>query len=231
MNTHAHIHTQINTQKILNFVFYFWGTVWERECKDRLLPGHSFGGTSLWSQPVLWQCGKSEPLAFHPCQRHLPLLGVPLTSVFSITDITMLPSWLQHFHPVTAVDCVALCPQKRGCLLGMGGRGGRVRKSEGSTTDTAPKKVGEAVDCHQHNGSVKAVSPRHCAATSAQCNCCLNCRAGQSQWQCLLHCYWGATWSERSPTSTAQLLPVDDLFWADLKIQLHLPLEPQSKWF
>ena len=90
---HTHTHTKIITQKILNFVFYFWGTVWERECKDWLLPGHSSGGTSFWSQPVLWQCGKSEPLAFHPGQRHLPSLGVPLTSVFSITDITMVAAF------------------------------------------------------------------------------------------------------------------------------------------
>ena len=32
----------------------------------------------------------------------------------------------------------------------------------------------------QNNGSVKAVSPRHCAATNAPRNCCFNCRAGQS---------------------------------------------------
>ena len=36
------------------------------------------------------------------------------------------------------------------------------------------------MDRRQNNGSVKAVSPRHCAATSALCNCCFNCRAGQS---------------------------------------------------
>ena len=35
-------------------------------------------------------------------------------------------------------------------------------------------------DHHQNNGSVKAMSPRHCAATSALHNCCFNCSAGQS---------------------------------------------------
>ena len=39
-----------------------------------------------------------------------------------------------------------------------------------------PKKT---VDRRQNNGSVKAVSPRHCAATSALRKCCFNCRAGQ----------------------------------------------------
>ena len=42
------------------------------------------------------------------------------------------------------------------------------------------KKTGETVDRRQNNGSVKAVSPRHCAATSALRSCCFNCRAGQS---------------------------------------------------
>ena len=42
-----------------------------------------------------------------------------------------------------------------------------------------PKKTGETVDRRQNNGSVKAVSPRHCPTTSAPRNCCFNCRAGQ----------------------------------------------------
>ena len=56
-------------------------------------------------------------------------------------------------------------------------RGG---KSEGLTVDTAQKKTRETVDCCQNNGSVKAVSPRHCPATSALHNCCFNCSVGQS---------------------------------------------------
>ena len=35
-------------------------------------------------------------------------------------------------------------------------------------------------DRRQNNGSVKAVSPRHSAATSALRNCCFSCSAGQS---------------------------------------------------
>ena len=38
-------------------------------------------------------------------------------------------------------------------------------------------KTEEAVDRRQNNGSVKAVSPRHFAATSVLCNCCFNCCA------------------------------------------------------
>ena len=52
---------------------------------------------------------------------------------------------------------------------------------DGTTADTCPKKTGETVDRPQNNGNVKAVSPRHCPATSALRNCCFNCRAyGQS---------------------------------------------------
>ena len=42
------------------------------------------------------------------------------------------------------------------------------------------KKTGETVDRRQNNGSVKAVSPRHCPATCALRNCCFSCCAGQS---------------------------------------------------
>ena len=42
------------------------------------------------------------------------------------------------------------------------------------------RKTEEALDRRQNNGSVKAVSPRHCSATSVLRYCCFNCRAGQS---------------------------------------------------
>ena len=64
---------------------------------------------------------------------------------------------------------------------GGGGGGGRARESEGSTVDTARKNPERAVDRRQYNGSVKAVSPPHCAATSALRSCCFNCRAETSE--------------------------------------------------
>ena len=77
-------------------------------------------------------------------------------------------------------DHVALRPQKRGGLLGTGtgggGWGGRGRESKGSTADTVLKRP----ERPWTNRSVKAVSPRHCPATSALRSCCFNCRAGQS---------------------------------------------------
>ena len=117
----------------------------------------------------------------------------------------------------------ALRPQKRDDLLGTGGRG---RKSEGSTADTARKRPERPwTAARTMEVLIKAVSPRHCPSTCALRNCCFNCRAwAESQGQCPLHCCWGTTRSERSPTFAAQLrLPVHDLFWANLKVQLHLP--------
>ena len=42
------------------------------------------------------------------------------------------------------------------------------------------RKTEESVDRRQNDGSVRAVSPRHCAATSVVRNGCFNCCAGQS---------------------------------------------------
>ena len=61
-----------------------------------------------------------------------------------------------------------------------GDRVGRGRESEKLDSGNRPKKTGETVDSRQNNGSVKEVSPRHCPATCALCNCSFNCCAGQS---------------------------------------------------
>ena len=45
---------------------------------------------------------------------------------------------------------------------------GRGRESERLDRGNRPKKTGETVDRRQNNGSVKAVSPRHCPATCAR---------------------------------------------------------------
>ena len=140
-------------------------------------------------------------------------------SSWTLTDVPLVEDQ-DHF---------ALRPQKRGCLLrtGTGGGGGGLGKRAREwrlDRGYRPKKTGETVVRRKNNGSVKAVSPRHCAATSAPRSCCINCRAGQSQGQCPLHCCWRTTRSERRPTFAAQLhLPAHDLFWANLRVQLHLP--------
>ena len=71
---------------------------------------------------------------------------------------------------------VALCPRKRDGLLGTG--------TEWDGDDRVkvrprkpPEKDRRPWTCRQNNGSVKAMSPRHCPATSALRNCCFNCYA------------------------------------------------------
>ena len=61
-----------------------------------------------------------------------------------------------------------------------GDRVGRGRGSKRLDRGNRPKKTGETVDRRQNNGSVKAVSPRHCPATCALRNCSFNCCAGQN---------------------------------------------------
>ena len=84
------------------------------------------------------------------------------------------------------------------------------------------------MDHHQNYGSVKAVkalSPRHCVAASALRNCCFNCRAGQSHKDSVC-CTAVEEQLEAKEVQlfTAQLhLPAHDLFWANLRVQLHLP--------
>ena len=64
---------------------------------------------------------------------------------------------------------VALRPRRRDDLLGTGTEweGDRVL----ARPRKPPEKTGETVDRRQNNGSVKAVSPRHCPATCALRNC------------------------------------------------------------
>ena len=74
---------------------------------------------------------------------------------------------------------VALRPRRRDGLLGTG------TEWEGDDRVKArprkpPEKDRRDCDRRQNNGSVKAVSPRHCPATCALRNCCFNCCAGQS---------------------------------------------------
>ena len=97
------------------------------------------------------------------------------------------------------------------------GQGGKGTKEWRLDRGYRPKKTGETVDRRQNDGSIKAVSPRHCPATCALRNCCFNCRTwAESQRQCPLHCCWRTTRSERNPTFAAQLhLPAHDLFWAE----------------
>ena len=105
---------------------------------------------------------------------------------------------------------------------------GRGRESERLDRGNRPKKSGETVDRRQNNGSVKAVSLRHCPATCAPRNCSFNCCAGQNH-RDNARCtavdeQLGQLEAKDTHTCSAQLhLPTHDLFWAKLRVQLHLP--------
>ena len=111
-----------------------------------------------------------------------------------------------------------------------GNRVGRGRESERLDRGNRPKKTGETVDCRQNNGSVKAVSPRHCPATCALCNCCFNCCAGQclSLRQCLLHRCWRTTWTTRSKKTSNLLSPAPPPYSWSLLGKVEGPAPPPS---
>ena len=109
-------------------------------------------------------------------------------------------------------------------LIRDGDRGGGGRKCEGSTMDTARKRperpwtAARTMEVLRRCPLAIAQGLVHCAIAVSTAV------LGQSQGQCPLHCCWATTRSERSPTFAAQLhLPTHDLFWANLKVQLHFP--------
>ena len=80
------------------------------------------------------------------------------------------------------------------------------------------------MDRRQNNGSIKAVSPRHCPATFPLRNCCFNCRAGQSH-KDIVRCTAAveeqpeAKEVQLSQPSSTSLLMIS----SGLRVQLHLP--------
>ena len=100
--------------------------------------------------------------------------------------LTQTPSAFPAIAGVNDSQCgfvwfsVALRPQRRVGPIRDGDRVGRGRENERLDRGNRPKKTGETVDRCQNNGSVKAVSPRHCPATCALRNCSFNCCAGQN---------------------------------------------------
>ena len=120
------------------------------------------------------------------------------------------------------MDHFALRPQKW-WFIREGGGGG----NEGLTADTAwkwperPWTTARTMEVLRRCPLAIAQLPVHCTIAVSTA------ALGQSQRQCLLHCCWGTTRSKRSSTFAAQLhLPTQDLFWANLKVQLHLlPLD------
>ena len=85
-------------------------------------------------------------------------------------------------------------------------------------------KTKDAVDCHQNNKNVKAVSTHHCTAGNVLCNCYLNCCAEQSHKDNVHSSAVEKQLMQKKSNFLAQLhLPTLDLFWANVRVQHHLP--------
>ena len=102
----------------------------------------------------------------------------------------------------------------------MGG-GGAERVKTRLQAPTRKTKV--AVDRRQNNKSVKAVSPRHCAATSVLRNCCLNCCAEQSHKDNVRSPAVEKQLRQKKSNFQAQLHLLLSSVWANLRVQHHLP--------
>ena len=102
-------------------------------------------------------------------------------ALFSTLEQTLvsLDAWDSKWVTTFFGIYVALRPRRRDDLLGTGTEWER---GQGDWLDRGnrPKKTGETVDRRQNNGSVKAVSPRHCPATCALPNCFSTAVPGQS---------------------------------------------------
>ena len=101
------------------------------------------------------------------------------TEVPLLISLTARPNRLTKKHGISLLSCCLTSTEARWPIRD-GDRVGRGRETERLDRGNRPKKTGETVDRRQNNGSVKAVSPRHCPATCAPCNCSFNCCAGQS---------------------------------------------------
>ena len=105
--------------------------------------------------------------------------------------------------------------------------GGRERKNEGSTADTARKRP-ERPWTTVRTMEVLRQCPLAIAQRLVHCPVAVSSAVlawAESQRQCPLHCCWGITWSKRSPTFAAQLhLPANGLFWVEG------PAPPPSSW-
>ena len=107
-----------------------------------------------------------------------------------------------------------------------GDRVGRGRQSEGSTAETVRKRPERPWTAARTMEVLSVPSPLPSDLCTAQLLFQLLCWT-ESLRQCPLHCCWRTTWTTRSkrcPTCSAQLhLPTHDLFWENLRVQLHLP--------
>ena len=134
-----------------------------------------------------------------------------------------------HQHPGTGPrdNHVALRPQKRGCLLGTGtggGGGGRGRKSEGSTADTARKRPERpwtaARTMEVFRRCPLAIAQRLVHRQIAVSNAVLG-RVTKTMSVALL--LRNDPKRKKSNFRSPAPLSAHDLFWANLRVQHHLP--------
>ena len=129
---------------------------------------------------LLYTATRSPSLHHPPFTLHSNLfIKLTLPSIYFTWQLVHQVDIAFHLLYTATQVHFALRPQKRDGLLGTG-TGGEEEEQWRLDRGYRLKKTGETVDHRQNNGSVKAVSPRHCAATSALRNCCFYCRAGQS---------------------------------------------------
>ena len=171
----------------------------------------------------------------------------PMKIHFSVDDMSVLLQGWVNSLPFSSVTfgssrpwtCCFTSTEARLLIRDGDGVGGERTKEWRLDRGYCPQKTGETLDRHKNNGSVKAVSPCHCSATSALRSCCFNCRAGQSHKDNVcctaVEKQPGAKEVQLSQPSSTSLfmissgprvqlhLPAHDLFWANLKVQLHLP--------
>ena len=103
-----------------------------------------------------------------------------------------------------------------------GDRVGWGQESERFDRGNRPKKTGETVDRRQNNGSVKAVFPRHCAAIALS-TAVLDIVTKTMSVALLLTNNLDNSKQKKSNFRCPVHLPTHDLFWANLRVQLHLP--------
>ena len=132
------------------------------------------GYTNLHTKPCV-SIAPDATLCIHVSSHKLNL---PYT-IISIKYTKPLPISPESATIISLLSCCLTSTEARWPIRD-GDRVGRGRESERLDRGNRPKKTGETVDRRQNNGSVKAVSPRHCPATCALRNCSFNCCAGQS---------------------------------------------------
>ena len=94
----------------------------------------------------------------------------------------------------------------------------------GQKSETSKQKTKAPVDRRQNNKMlIKAVSVRHCAATTAPRSCCPNCYAEQSYKDNVRSSAIGKQLKQKKSNSQAQHhLPGLDLFWDNFFVRVQL---------